>query len=351
MSNQSLIEKIFGEFSLEDIAYDFVRANRTGAVLAVRRGSQEQQIAAVGFADIDDEIPIKPTDSFRIASITKPFTAVLLLQLQELDYLSLDDPARTYLPDDLVEEIENVDEATIRHLLNMTSGIYDYLINRRYKRACKKDPTKQWSALEVMEYAKGKISDFDEVGKRWAYSNSNYVLLQIIVERLLQKSLGRLFEEHIFKPLGMTNTYLEHDKAGPLVNGYGMTLGIHRDMTTSNFATGLADCGLVSTANDLDVFMRGVQEGQIISNQSLRDMLQPTNERGKGSEYGLGVELIDTEFGTGWGHTGAVPGFTSMMWMFPEQDASVVVLRNVYDRRGGIMSVIDALDTVVDDDE
>lgn len=346
MSNKSFLEAMFGELTLEEIAYDFVRADKTAAVLAVRRGSEEQQVAAIGFAEIDDEIPVQPTDSFRIASVTKPFVAVLFMRL----LLSVEDPARNYLPDNLVRDIENIEQASIWQLLNMSSGVYDYLNTRRYKKACDQNPMKQWTALEVLEFVKGRISDFDDVGEDWEYSNTNYVLLQVIAERLMEKPLGKLLDDHIINPLGMMDTYLERYRPGPLINGYRMFLGMHIDETTTTFGTGLADAGLVSTVADLDRFMRGVYAERIISRQSVETLLKPTGKRGNASEYGLGVELLDTEFGLAWGHTGAVPGFTSMMWMLPEHDATVVVLRNVYDTKDSTMSVIDAFDLLIDDD-
>lgn len=300
-------------------------AGGAGIVLAVRVGERPQHITTAGFSDIGEGTPIQPNDSFRIGSMTKTFVGILLVGLEEDGLLHLDDPAADYLDASTINAIENAHEASIRELLNMTSGIYDYLENDAFWDAHADNPTFLWRPLDVLAYAQGQPAEFAP-GDGWSYSNTNYILLQLIAEEATGKPLGQLMEERILVPANMTDSYLEHYRTGPLVNSYEYG----EDITGFNDGTGMGDGGLISTVADLDKFLRAVYNGDIVGEAALDAFFEPAGAFGNAAEYGLGVEL-DDEFGAAWGHTGATAGFSGEFWYLEETNATIIILRNAID--------------------
>ncbi len=322
----SLAEGASSEYTIEEAAQIISEeADNSAVLIAVRVGDGPQEITTAGFANIDAETPIQSADSFRIGSMTKTFMGVLMLSLEEDGFFNLDDPAADYLPLDVYAGIENADDATLREMLQMTSGVFDYLENESFWDAYEDNPTYLWRPLEVLDFAVGEPANFAP-GDGWSYSNTNYILAQLVAEQVTGQPLGALFEERVLSPAGMNDSYLEHYQTGPLVDSYEYG----QDVTGYNDGTGMADGGLISTAADLDRFMRALEAGVIISEESLETLFEPAGP-GEASEYGLGVELVNNQWGEAWGHTGATAGFSSEFWYLIDSDATVIVLRNSID--------------------
>lgn len=315
------------ELTLQEAA-DIVAedADGPGIVLALRVGDEPQQIVASGLANTDAGTPVQTNDSFRIGSMTKTFLGVLILQLAEDNLIDIDDTASDYLGPEALSGIDNAEEATIQELLNMSSGIYDYLENEDFWEQHYRNPTYFWQPLDTLAYAQGEPANFAP-GTGWSYSNTNYILLQLIAEEATGQPLGALFEQRILAPTGMNDSYLEHYKSGPLVSSYEYL----EDVTGYNDGTGMGDGGLISTAADLDLFLRALEAGYLLNDPSLDAFFEPTGRSGDAAEYGLGVELINTSWGEAWGHTGSTAGFSSEFWYLPEADATVIMLRNAID--------------------
>lgn len=314
---------------LAAILENYVDEDDPGVVIFVSDGN-ETWTAVRGMSDLDAGTPMQVTDRFRIASMTKTFVAVLILQLAEEGWLNLDDEIGGYLPAEVISSLDNGDEITIRQLLNMTSGIYNYTDTDDYNFMLEIDPDHPWTAAETVSYVYGFEAYFDP-GEGYHYSNTNYNLLEMIIAALTESTLGQQLEERIFIPLGLQDTYLETAEGigVGLVHGYEDwdEDGVLEDVTFINDSIGLGAAGIVSTAADLDVFLRGLAAGELLSAASLAEMTAWI-EDGEGGFYGLGLVNYGDDAMEAYGHSGAIGGFQSDMVYVPDGNLTVIILTN-----------------------
>ncbi|MCF6303159.1 MAG: beta-lactamase family protein, partial [Devosiaceae bacterium] len=183
-----------------------------------------------------------------------------------------------------------------------------------------------WSAEELLAYAYGEEADFLP-GRGWAYSNTNYILLDLIVAQISGTSLATEMRRLVFTPLGMQNTFMEIIEprdvgfGGLLVRGYDYG----EDITQINDALGFGDGGLISNAQDLATFLSAMfLEKSLLSKNSLIQMLKfdPIGN------YGLGISLTETDFGISWEHSGSTAGFMGDMIYLPDEQTIFVLLTN-----------------------
>ncbi len=315
---------------LKAILADYVGADEPGVVLLVSNPAGTW-VEARGLADLSQNTPIKTSDHFRIASTSKMFVSVVVQQLAEEGRLTLDDPMSRYLDAEISDQIANGEAMTIRQLLNMTSGIFNYTESDDFYDAVYDDPQHVWTAAETVRYAYNEDAYFAP-GEGYYYSNTNYNLLQLIIENVTQSTLGEQVDARIFQPLGMKNSFVESGTqlGAKLVHGYGDDDGDGSldDVTLMNDGVGLGDGGVITTADDLALFMRGLFQGKLL--KSL-DAIMDWVDDGEDGLYGLGLENIETEFGNAYGHSGASSGFQSNAIYIPDADVVVVVLTNNFD--------------------
>ncbi|MET2983628.1 serine hydrolase domain-containing protein [Aureibaculum conchae] len=302
---------------------------------------------AAGVSDIPNNIKMKPCSLHKIGSITKTFTAALILKLYEQGKISLDDPISKYLNNGIVAKVANAETATIRQLLNHTSGITDYLSQLDYTLLNYYDnPTKVWTPMEELEYIYNEPADF-EVGTKVEYSNSNYLLLGIIAENAFDLSGEQLYQSLIYTPLNLNNTHLYQNGDNPsnLVRGYFDESGKGSFIDTTplrRFSNSMVG-GMSSTVEDLNIFLKAAMTPNILFNQeTIDDMLATSNvpfandEFVFGEEYkvnkvsgiGLGWFKLDTDYGIAYGHNGGYNGRRARMWYFPESGSSIVFMFN-----------------------
>lgn len=268
---------------------------------------------AIGYADLETQLPNTAETKFRIGSTTKTFTAALVMKAVEKGKLSLDDPIKRYFP-----EIQNSHKITIRHLLNHRSGINNFTDRSYFSWYTK--PISQAALLDTIE-SKGIGFDPDE---KYAYSNSNYVLLTFMLEDIFGKSYEEILKKYILKPLGLKNTKYggKTDITRNEARSYRMksdwTLATEGDMSIP-----LGAGGIISTPTDLCLFTAGLFNGKIISPESLEQM-KPIGE----DSYGFGLEEVQLDGMTGWGHPGVIDAFSSTVAYFAEQDLSIALLCN-----------------------
>lgn len=289
---------------------------------------------ASGFTDFMNETPMTPEGAFRIGSITKMFTATVILQLVENGVLTLDDPLARRLPE-VAAQLPYGDQITLRHLLTHTSGLFNVVEHEAYYAdlfaemtideetgratlACiQRDPHDT-----LARYVYGKDAQF-EPGAQWRYSNTNYTLLGMIIEAAAAMPLAEAYRKHIYEPLGMTSTFLDcyEDPVMEVIHGYTGAGDTMTDVTELHESIGWSAGGLVSTASDLVTFARGLFGGALFTNsETLAEMTTPS----PGSSYGLGVMLK----GAYMGHTGGIAGFRSVLNYAPEFDTVMVMLYN-----------------------
>lgn len=295
---------------------------------------QYQFTGASGFANLMDEAPMSPEGAFRIGSITKMFTATVIIQLAEEGVLRLDDPLALWLPD-VADQLSYGDQITLRHLLSHTSGVFHYVENEAYYpdifTEVQVDETTGAVTLDcvlrdpndtLVRYVYGKDAYF-EPGEGWYYSNTNYTLLGMVIETAMAMPLAEAYRTKIYEPLGMGSTFLDcyEDPLIDVVHGYtgfGDTL---TDLTELHESIGWSAGGMVSTAPDLIAFARGLFGGELFDDpESLVAMTTPA----PGSPYGLGMFIEEDSMG----HAGGIAGFRSVLNYASEFDTVVVILYN-----------------------
>lgn len=307
---------------------------------------------ASGFANAANDNPMPPEGAFRIGSITKMFTATVIIQLAEDGVLTLDDPLALWLPQ-VAAQLPYGDQITLRHLLTHTSGLFNVVEHEAYYAdifaamvvdeetgsvsvACiERDPHDT-----LARYVYGQDALF-EPGAQWRYSNTNYTLLGMVIEKAAAMPLAKAYRTHIYEPLGMTSTFLDcyEDSLADVVHGYTGVGDDMTDITELHESVGWSAGGLVSTAPDLIAFARGLFGGTLFDNpESLVAMTTPA----PGSSYGLGITLQEEYMG----HAGWIAGFRSALYYAPAFDTVVVMLYN-NDAADPEVGLADALNPVL----
>ena len=289
---------------------------------------------ASGLADIANNTPMSPEGAFRIGSITKMFTAAVIVKLAEEGVLTLDDPLARWLPE-VADQLPNGDQITLRHLLTHTSGLFNVVEHESYwadlfaemqideNTGAVTIPCVQRDPHDTLaRYVYGKDALF-EPGTQWYYSNTNYTLLGMVIEKAADMPLAEAYRTRIYEPLGMESTFLDcyEDPVIDVVHGYTGSGDTLADLTELHESIGWSAGGIVSTGPDLIAFARGLFGGALYDDpESLVAMTTPA----PGSSYGLGVALQDEYMG----HAGYIAGFRSVLNYAPDLDTVVVMLYN-----------------------
>jgi D-alanyl-D-alanine carboxypeptidase len=287
--------------TLESQLQDVVDAGAPAAIALVNDG-HKIRLHAAGAS--------KPTDRFRAGSITKSFVSTLALQLVGERKLALSDTVERWLPGVLPYG----DHVTVRQLLQLTSGVPD---DQEFVEAewIKGNMAKTWSPRELVALVADKKPDFAP-GTAWAYSNTNYTLAGMVIERVTGHSLGDELERRIFGPLHLRHTSFpvgETEIAGSHVHGFALLDGELRDVTELNPSGTWGPGNLVSTTSDIAHFWRALLGGKLLAPAQLKAM-KTTVPGFKGFEYGLGIMPYPTACGTIWGNGGDIAGYSNNFW-------------------------------------
>jgi D-alanyl-D-alanine carboxypeptidase len=292
-------------------------------------------------------------DQFRIGSMSKTFVATLALLLVDDGVFFLDDLASDWLPADVVENIANADMVTIRQLLAMRSGIDDYLATDEFWEVVSEDPTHKWTAEEALQYAYG-LEPLFAPDEAYSYSNTNYLLIQLVLEKASGKPLHELMRERILEPLNMTHTYTQGFENLDSHTVYGYEDfdgdGTEDEVSSINDGWGLGDGALVSTVSDVSNFYWALLHDQSLLSQEAMNELLDFQDDGEGGTYSLGLGEGESDWGPVIGHSGAVSGFVSDGFYLPDYEALVVIFAasaEISPDEAGW----DALDALVGDEE
>jgi D-alanyl-D-alanine carboxypeptidase len=184
---------------------DIVSQGLVGLSMAVYHDDDGLWNGAAGMADLHNRIDMQPCNITRVGSTVKMFTAsTILLMVEEGDF-DLDDRVSDYLSGEMIDKIENANTATIRQLLQHSSGIYNYIQNLQFQTASINDLIREWHAEDLLEYAYDKPAYFAP-GIDVRYSNTGYILLGLLIEKIEGKPFYQVFQEKIFDPLQLTMT-------------------------------------------------------------------------------------------------------------------------------------------------
>jgi D-alanyl-D-alanine carboxypeptidase len=294
---------------LQRVLDSLVRKGASGVLLDWR----SPEGAWVGVSGVGERASGRPVEAgswFRAGSITKSFTAVVVLQLVADGRLRLDEPVTEWLPGVPAD-------VTLRQLLNHTSGLHSYTDDLPDAAGILRDRYEHWDPAETLAAAVTK----PRVDGGWSYSNTNYVALGLLIEAVTGQSYEDEVRARILEPVGLTRTQLPGDEAelpDPHLHAYLEVDGELVDLARFNASQAWAAGALVSTAGDLNRFYAAVLGGELLGRDGLAAMLTGV-PNGDGTAYGLGIGRETLPDGRVlWGHTGGIFGYLTLSYHSPD---------------------------------
>ncbi|QWZ06781.1 beta-lactamase family protein [Nocardioides panacis] len=307
-----------------------------GVVVVLRRGGHVQVLTA-GAADVGTGAAMTSDRRFHVASLTKPVVAAAVMRLVQRGDLFLDDTVAEWLPGLLPAG----DRITVADLLSHTSGLAEYNRVPAAWPVLKRHPVDQ----QALVAAAGRAPPTFQPGQGQSYSNTNYAVLGMVVERVTGRPLARVLDREVFGPLGMRSASLRRARIDepPVAHGYAYGA----DTTGWDLTWGWAAAGLVSDAPDVDRFFHALFTGRLLAPRLVDEMARPrAGWLGQWSGYGLGLARLPTRCGPAVGHTGDVSGYVSAAYTRRDADVSVVLVATTdRDLRAGLLH--DVLETAL----
>ena len=328
--------------SFADPVDDYINAQMKaqqvpGVVVEIAKDGKVIKKKAYGLADLELNVPMQPDDYFEIGSITKQFTAVCMCQLLEQGKVSLDDPISKYV-DGTPDSWKDI---KIHNLLNQNTGLKDYALVPHLGLLDEYDMATWLSTMKTLPL------DFP-TGSTWAYSNTNYVLLGMVIEKASGQKYAAYLSEHVLKPAGLTHTSILDPDAiiANRAHGYykgGPTLQRGRQSMIST----VSDGALISTADDLIAWEAALHGGKLMKPESYKLMTSAgALANGRTRQYGFGTFLESLGEKPFLGHHGASSGYSAGTGYFPTSHLSVVILTNIYAING--MKAVKDIATLID---
>ena len=301
------------------------------ALAAVTDSKGESAGVAVGKGNLETGQAPPMDGEVRVGSNTKTFVAVVVMQLVQEGKVGLDEPIETYLPGLIKGEGIDASRITVRQLLQHTSGLPEYTDTTPGSGDIFQIKDHYAQPRDLLDTALGKPAQF-EPGTQWKYTNTNYVVLGMLVERVSQRPVGEQIDERIVKKLGLSHTYFpapgEEKIRGTHPQGYHLSAGGKlEDITEMDPAWAWAAGAMVSTPSELNTFFQAVFDGRLLSQASIDEMKKGVDTGAGGAVYGLG--LIGTPLscgGTSWGHNGGIHGYRTYDAVGPDGTALTVTV-------------------------
>ncbi|MCD5418865.1 beta-lactamase family protein [Rhodococcus pyridinivorans] len=332
---------------LESTVEQLMRDNAIpGAVVQISSPDRGDWTGTFGTSALDTDDPISADDHFRIGSNTKTMTVTAILQLVQEGRLSLDDPISKY-----IDGVPNGDTITLAQLAEMRSGLYSYTFDPDFNATLDREPEKVWTQEELLQIAFAQPVNFSP-GEQFEYSNTNTVLLGLVVEELTGMPVAESFDERIFAPLGLANTSFPaiEDSSIPDPHPRGYMFGTNvstidsfelpddqqaaavagtlkpNDVTDDNPSWAWTAGAAISTVDDMTTYVKALVGGGLLDQQMQQTRLDSVQSVGGGTAgYGLGM----ARFGPLLGHDGQLPGFMTFMGHDPDTDLTIVIATNL----------------------
>ena len=321
--------------SLKSRAQGLVEAGYPAVLAAVTDSKGESAGVAVGKGNLETGQAPPMDGEVRIGSNTKTFVAVVVMQMVQEGKVGLDEPIETYLPGLIKGEGIDGSRITVRQLLQHTSGLPEYTDTTPGSGDIFQVKDHYIPPRDLLDTALGKPAQF-EPGAQWKYTNTNYLVLGMLVERVSQRPVGEQIDERIVKKLGLSHTYFpapgEEKIRGTHPQGYHLSAeGKLEDITEMDPVWGWAAGAMVSTPSELNTFFQAVFDGRLLTQSSIDEMkngaVDASSYLGPGTVYGLG--LIGTPLscgGTSWGHGGTIHGYQTDNAVGPDGTAVTVAV-------------------------
>lgn len=310
---QAVFAQNFDRTKLDTYFTTLEAHNKFMGSVAVFQNGKVVYSKSAGFSDYENEIKATENSTYRIGSITKTITATLILKAVEEGKLTLDKKLADFYP-----SIEHADKITIEQLLHHRSGIHSFTDDENYETW----HTQAKSEKELVDIISKGNSEF-EPDSTFQYSNPNYILLSFILQKIYDRPYADIVREKIVVPLGLNNTFF-----GSAINSqnnecYSYSFsGKWEKETETDMSIPMGAGGIVSSPSDLVKFGDALFSGKIISEKNLTQM---TNLK---DGYGMGIIELPFYEITGFGHTGAIDGFSSILSVFPESGVTFALLSN-----------------------
>lgn len=292
-----------------------------GAILAIRFPDGDVWTGFSGVADLATGRELTSTTPMKVGSVSKTFTATVVLKLVEDGMIGLDDSLATYLPDSIRAYLpESLTDSviTIRRTLNHTTGILNYVHMEDFVTQYQVEPTRVWTPEELLAFATDTLL-FDP-GTNWSYSNTNYIYLGLMVEHLTGHTLQEEIQSVVFDPLSMAHSWFPEDDAelpAGIAQGYydfnqDTVLEASETITDADPSASWAAGAVVSTSDDLLVWINALVSGSLLTPE-LQDQREQTIDFSlEGESYGYGLGIAH-QAGVAWGHQGGIDGFNAVI--------------------------------------
>lgn len=323
-----------------------------GMVLHVAHAGHGSWSGASGLAQIDPEVAMHPGDRFGAGSIVKPFVATTVLQLVENGAFALDATLPDVLPADVTDRFPQASEVTVRMLLGHRSGLPDW-DSPAVDAEAARDPGKVWTESELLDVAAAQEPAFAP-GTNYAYSNTNYTLLGLVIEEATGRSWRDEVTDRVIRPLKLAATALpapgDHSLGGPHAHGYGEVNGELLDVTTvdPSMAGAAGGNSLISSTGDLVGFLDALLAGRLFQRpETLEAMLDFQPAEGEPGQVGYGLGLLQRVLPGGIetiDHLGGAVGYRAYVARLPAQRMTMALAMNsLADPSALILPVLDAL--------
>lgn len=324
--------------ALKAIIDKYIKKGLPGISLSVTN-ADGNWIGYGGYSSLEDKIPFEPCHVSKAASITKFMVGTLVFKLMEtpgsgLTYADLNKPLSTWIDKDILEKIDNAGQSTLKNCMQHTTGIYDIITNSDFYLAVLNNPNKQWHQQELLKFVYNQKPYFAHPGDSAVYSNTNTILVSMVIEKATGLPHEKLLRERLLNPLGMGNTYYQGREQLPAFTAQGYYDLYNKQMLSnvSNIipASGNGYGGIFSNVYDLKKLIDNVVINKtFLTQQSLDSMLQ-WSVPDEINNYGVGIMKKFNNRGAdyGIGHSGRDLGYSADLFYFPNKQFTMIFFVN-----------------------
>ena len=341
------------QFKLDSLR---VAGNFPGLSISIISKNNQPVSLASGFSDIEKQTPLSTSHLLMQGSVGKTYVSAIALKLIKDGKLDLNEKVVVYLGHlDWYKKIPNAATITVRQIMNHSSGVMRYEFKPDFLKDLNANPTKHWKPEELLKYVLGEKASF-AAGEGWEYSDTNYILLGMIIEHLTRKKYYDLLNENILKPFKLINTKPTDKIILPgIAQGYAgkeNEFGLKEKVINEDGSFIInpqfewTGGGIYSTTEDLAKWGKLLYEGKLCDTAlMIKDAVAA--KLGRDAKYGLGVIIRPTAQGISYGHSGFFPGYLTELFYFPDKQLCIAAQSNTSDFKNLKMGLVKVINEMV----